>query len=279
LATHHSFLVYRNFQHLKGVVLVCFLAIVLYMWHSPIGSPNGGTWLGYIYGTIAAAIIGLLMWYGVRKRQFTSTQGTIQAWLSAHVYLGASLLVIGTLHTGFQFGMNVHTLAYLLMVLVILSGFWGIYAYIRYPTLMTRNRSGTTRAAIMGEINDLDRECLTLADRVDQEAHNIFLDVIESTVVGGTAKEQVRPELLMRVHDGAQHAFTDKLARTPDAEQVRTIRALIEQTRIRSSLVLRLKQDIQYQALLEIWLFIHVPLSFALVAALITHILSVFLYW
>ncbi len=276
---HRSFLVYRNFHHLKSVVLICIMAVMAYIWHNPVDGPNGGTWLGYIYGTLGAAIIGLLMWYGVRKRQFNSTQGTVQAWLSAHVYLGASLLVIATLHTGFQFGQNIHTLAYLLMVLVIISGFWGIYAYIRYPSLMTRNRGSTTRAALLNEIDDLDRECLTLADRVDKEAHDIFLDVIGKTTVGGTINEQLRPDLVLRAHENAQHAFTNKLSKTPDAEQVRTVRALIEQTRVRASLVVRLKQDVQYQGLLEIWLYFHVPLSFALLAALIAHIISVFLYW
>ena len=41
-----------------------------------------------------------------------------------------ALIVIATLHTGFQFGWNVHTLAYVLMMLVILSGMFGIAAYV-----------------------------------------------------------------------------------------------------------------------------------------------------
>ena len=38
-------------------------------------------------------------------------------------------------------------------------------------------------------------------------------------------------------------------------------------------------RDIQFQSLMEAWLFIHVPLSFALLAALTGHIISVFFYW
>jgi len=31
--------------------------------------------------------------------------------------------------------------------------------------------------------------------------------------------------------------------------------------------------------LLEVWLFVHVPLTFVLLAALFAHIISVFFYW
>ena len=30
---------------------------------------------------------------------------------------------------------------------------------------------------------------------------------------------------------------------------------------------------------MDIWLYFHVPLTFALLAALVTHIVSVFIYW
>ena len=59
------------------------------------------------------------------------------AWLSAHVYLGLSLLVIATLHTGFHFGWNIHMLAYVLMCLVIASGGFGVFSYARHLWLMT----------------------------------------------------------------------------------------------------------------------------------------------
>ena len=65
------------------------------------------------------------MLLGVRKRRYRSGTGSLQGWTSAHVYIGTSLLVIVTLHTAFEFGWNVHTAAYALMVLVIDSGFIG----------------------------------------------------------------------------------------------------------------------------------------------------------
>ena len=41
----------------------------------------------------------------------------------------------------------------------------------------------------------------------------------------------------------------------------------------------RLARDLQLQALMEVWLYVHVPLSFALLGALTAHIVSVFFYW
>jgi len=51
----------------------------------------------------------------------------------AHVYLGLSLLVIARC-TRLHFGWNVHTLAYALMVLVIVSGMFGAAAYAILPS-------------------------------------------------------------------------------------------------------------------------------------------------
>ena len=44
-------------------------------------------------------------------------------------------------------------------------------------------------------------------------------------------------------------------------------------------LVEKVRKDIQYKAIMDFWLYIHVPITFALLAALIAHIISVFLYW
>jgi len=41
----------------------------------------------------------------------------------------------------------------------------------------------------------------------------------------------------------------------------------------------RIRRHLRIRALLEVWLYIHVPLTFALIAALAAHIISVFFYW
>jgi hypothetical protein len=47
----------------------------------------------------------------------------------------------------------------------------------------------------------------------------------------------------------------------------------------KKAILARTRKHLQLKAMLEIWLYIHVPLTFALIAALIAHIVSVFFYW
>jgi len=36
---------------------------------------------------------------------------------------------------------------------------------------------------------------------------------------------------------------------------------------------------LRYKAMLDLWLYFHVPLAFMLLAALAAHVISVFIYW
>jgi hypothetical protein len=42
---------------------------------------------------------------------------------------------------------------------------------------------------------------------------------------------------------------------------------------------MRIRGAMRIRALLEVWLYIHVPVTFALIAALTVHVISVFFYW
>lgn len=305
---HESFLVYRNFRHLKWALALIVISLVFYAWHpwhTSTEPPNGGTWLGYTLGTIGALIIFWLTWFGVRKRQFNAAS-RLQGWLSAHVYLGASLIFVATLHTGFQFGWNVHTLAYALMLAVIISGFYGIYAYARYPNLMTQNRAGESFQGMLDEIAELDNEAVSVSDRINPKIHEIVLRSIERTQVGGSVRAQISGqvkeigsldnierelvEMQARLIQGEPDFDDDDAGKTMmvmarqlsaarSGDQVREVRHLLDLLTRKKSLVERVRLDIRYKAIMDIWLYFHVPLTFALLAALATHIVSVFIYW
>ncbi|HEX6591026.1 MAG TPA: hypothetical protein VF050_03425, partial [Moraxellaceae bacterium] len=158
-----SLLSYQHYRYLKLTLLLLLLSLVAYLWHQPAIKPNGGTWLGYTLGTVGALIILLLLAYGIRKRSYRSSLGTVQGWLSAHIYLGSALILVATLHTGFEFGWNVHTLAYALTLAVVASGFWGMYFYVRNPARMSAALRGETLEQHLLAISEIDNDCRSLA--------------------------------------------------------------------------------------------------------------------
>ena len=156
---HGSFLNHAGYRYLWAALLLAFGSLVAYVWHQPLGAPpNGGTWLGYTLGTIGALLILWLTALGYRKRKMTSDHWSLKAWTSAHVYLGLSLIVIGTWHTGFQLGWNVHTLAWVLMMLVILSGLYGVIVYATLPAALSNNREQMTQMQMLEAIRAFDRQ-------------------------------------------------------------------------------------------------------------------------
>ena len=276
---HQSILVFRNFRYLKWSLAIVLLALALYIFHEPaFGEANGGTLLGYILGGFGAFLILWLMWFGVRKRQYGGKGASVEDWLSAHIYLGLALIVIATLHTGFQFGWNVHTLAYVLMMVVILSGVVGLFMYLNVPELMTNNRRGMTLSQIMREIADLDAECREAALGLGDEINRIILAAAQETRIGGGLIRQLSgddPDCPTQVViRDVKH-----LADNAPPEQSEGFRSLLALLARKEDLLARARRDVRYQGMLDIWLYLHVPLSFALLGTLIAHVVAVFFYW
>jgi hypothetical protein len=295
LSRHVSFLAYDNFRYLKIALAAVFAAIVLYVAVPPYGERYGGGWAGYTLGTVGALLIVWLTWFGYRKRTYDpdrkyvhphdagATDVAHQAEdpsrlarrLSAHVYLGVALVVIATLHTGFHFGWNIHTLAYVLMCLVIASGIYGVFAYLRYPRQMTQNRESMTLAQLQAQITAIDSELRRRVMPLDDAMASIIRGSLENTPIGGSMWRQVSG----RYPDCGTAAAIARLHSQPDGgpgasdDTWRLLRAKLDE---KESLVVRLRRDIRFKALMDIWLYLHVPLTFALLAALIAHIVSVF---
>ena len=208
---HEAFWVYRGFRYLKTALLLLGVALAGYAVYTPVGGHNGGTGFGYLLGTVSFGMMIWLMWFGVRKRTYYKVPSApLRGWLSAHVYLGLVLLVLVPLHSGFQFGWNVHTLAYVLMSLVILSGIGGVLFYSFIPESMTENRSGQKIAALLGNIADIDEEYIPeLSVALNHAKMEIFrgqvrLDLLEGdhfTVNGHfkTAPQVLNPGTLVRI--------------------------------------------------------------------------------
>jgi hypothetical protein len=275
-ADHEGFLRHRQFRWLKRALVLCGLAILVYALADAQPRPNGGTWLGYTLGTIGAGLIVWLALLGVRKRNMTRGGWSLKAWTSAHVYLGLALIVIATLHTGFQLGWNVHTLAYVLMMLVIASGVFGIVVYSLLPAALSSNREEMTQPQMLEALRAVDRQLEDAAQPLERRWTEPVLAALEEGVAQGGLWRRFsgnhRGGATQQAIDEFNRAGLDEAA---DPALVR-VEALLQR---RLAQLGRMRRHMRLKALLEIWLYVHVPATFALLAALTAHIVSVFYYW
>ena len=282
---HQSILGYKGGRYLRVALLVCVVAIAAYAWHEPPTvylRPYGGTWMGYTLGGIGAAMIVWLMLLGVRKRRYLNAVGSLQGWTSAHVYLGTSLILIVSLHCAFEFGWNIHTLAYALTVAVVVSGFFGVYAYLHYPELMTRNAGNETLETLLMKVADLDHKCRRIALDLPDEINTVVATASRAVAreMTETGRLTLRPVLKPGACPTLKACNTLKqIGRTLTGEQAKLTEHLLTEMTRKRGLTDRIRNDLRFRALLQLWLYFHVPLAFALLAALIAHVVAVFYFW
>ena len=275
---HESFLRYRRYRWFKIATFLSLFFIVVYMFTDVSPRPNGGSWLGYTLGTLGAGLIVWLSLLGIRKRAMTRGRWSLKAWTSAHVYLGLALIVIGTLHTGFQFGWNVHTLAWALMILVILSGIYGISVYALLPQGLSDSRSEMTGPQMIEAVGSLDKQIQQAAQPLSDEDSAVVIGSLGEDPFGGGVWRRLSGSYprcgnmnALRIMRARQEESSGK-----EEQALEQVVGLLEK---KAAALQRLRGYIRRRALLEVWLFVHIPLTFVLLAALTAHIVSVFFYW
>ncbi len=275
---HHqsvSFLSYRRFFHLKlssALVLICLAA---YLTHEPIAGHIGSTWLGYTLGGVSASLVLFLLWFGIQKRRYG--QGTpLSGWLSGHVYLGGALVIVATLHSGFELGPNLHSLTWLLMVMTVLSGVIGVIVYCRYPALLSASRGGLTDSQVLVQVDALDLQCEGLGATLGNDVSDAL-----SQSRSETSSMRVGFHLSVRAKDAplthAARLLVERLCDdSNDHGRGRELHALM----LRKETLLRdLRHQRRLVALMRAWLYFHVPLSVGLLVAMAGHVFLVFFYW
>ncbi len=270
---HISFLRHRRWRWLKVATVLSLVVIVSYLLVDVEPRHNGGTWYGYTLGTIGAGLIVWLALLGIRKRRMSEGKWSLKAWTSAHVYLGLALIVIGTMHTGFQLGWNVHTLAWALMILVIVSGIYGIIVYAMLPEKISANRREMTKGEMLDALAAIDRQLDNASQPLGRAESDLVIAALEQdpfkfgivTRLSGNYRKCRTTAALKAFGEGVVHdEETDKVVKL-----LRKRRAQLDQIR----------RQMKLRALLDIWLYVHVPVTIALLAALTAHIVSVFYYW
>ncbi len=282
---HQSFLEYKRYRYLKVAAWLILLAIGAYSWHrnyvfqTPGGVGYGGSWMGYVLGSVAGLLILWLLWLGIRKRRYRASATSLQGWLSAHVYLGIAAVVVATLHSGLELGLNLHTLTYVLMLVVVFSGIYGVLVFVRVPSTMTNAMGEDSVQTLVMQIQEIDQQARRVALLLPDEFNTLVLDAAEKTRMRGTVFDHILKTTSRGCPTTRAVRRVQELNRNLKDDQARMGRELFALLLSRRSAVQRIRGEYRSLARLRLWLLVHVPLSLALLCALAGHIVSVFIYW
>jgi len=239
----------------------------------------GGTPLGVALGFVALALLLLLLAFGIRKRAYRSTVGTLSGWLQAHIYLGVLVLVVVLLHAGFAFKDRVATAAFLCLLLVVLSGFVGVVAYSVFPRLLTDVESNLSAAEISEELNRLGASMARLAAGKSGAFGKIYQRVEQEARPGWLAGWWILGRRIgRRVGSAGEGEAWEPLLKLVGTEERESLRNLLVLSRQHKELHLRLMRQQRYRNLMDFWLYLHLPLSLALIILVAAHVVAAFYY-
>jgi hypothetical protein len=252
-----------------GTVLAATLAIALYCWlagtsTSEISSGSmvrlwygiGGALL-MIYAGLLAAHRRLLRWPLIPARSW---------WLKGHIWLGLLSAVLILCHSGFRWGGTLETLLWVVFLLTLLTGIFGLWLQQFLPRLLAGRVPQETPYE---QIPHVARVLLQKADAlIDSLCTNAGLDDETQTKLREVYECDIRPFLARRLgpdHAGIHFARYDVL---PGLMRVKNQIVQLEQWCGERRL---LDEQERLQRWLHGWLLVHVPLSIALLVLGLAH--------
>ncbi len=237
---------------------------------------HGGSRWGLTYGILGFLLCCLLAFFGVRKRWYRSTFGTVEQWMQSHIYLGVFALVILLFHTGGRFNDKVAVATLILVAIVVASGVLGAILYVTIPRLLTEVESNLTVEEISEQLNQLGKQMARIASGRSAPFQRIFDQLIREGKPGMLAGWRL---LIARMRRGKPVSadWANLLGLVPKDEQD-DLRQMLVVSRQRKELLLRLILQQRYKNILESWLYVHIPFTIALLLLAIVHVVAVFYY-
>lgn len=269
--------------------IACAVAIVFY-WVTTRGpqlKPYGGTWPGIFLGIAAMALMIFAALLGLRKRFLGLRIGRLHKWMRGHLWLGLLTVPMVLLHAGFLAGGALTSVLLVLTLVVGVSGIAGAVLQHVLPRMLTHEVPMETVFEQIPHIREQlkeEGEALLAAASKPQPAKAAAAPAgaATATMTAGDVgiqplqnfwETQLAPFLLdpdgkskLATPTNSEAAF--RRLRTLLAAQhhptVDVLEDLAEESR-----QLKRQESIHYW--LHGWLFVHVPLSYALLVLALIH--------
>jgi hypothetical protein len=304
---------HRPWAVVSGAILVA--ASVLYIPYSTRAeAPSGGSWLGLAYGIVGFAMMVFAALLGARKKVPVWRLGRAQSWMRGHLWLGVLSLPLIVFHAGFTFGGGLTSVLMWLFVIVVASGLYGAWLQHEMPRRMMRDIPMET---IYEQIDHVRAQLLDEADTVVAQASGkleletvapVTRDAYAQDAAGAVAETSgasaaalasvVRLEAedsapLREFYMAEMRAFVEKADRSHYLASDAAAKARFEKVRALLPSVYhpavadleniceeerQLMRQTRMHAVLHTWLLVHVPLSLALLALAVIHIIVALRY-
>ncbi|MGZ4808653.1 MAG: hypothetical protein ACXV7D_04925 [Thermoanaerobaculia bacterium] len=262
----------------RRIFVVLLIAVsASYYWYIKQEFPHGGSRWGLGYGIAGYALILLLAFFGIRKRNYRSTFGTMEQWLQSHIYLGVLVLLILFFHTGGRFNDKIAVTTFVLVAIVVLSGVFGAILYATVPRMLTEVESNLTVDELSEQLNQLAKQMARIASGRSAPFQRICDQLLKESQPGVMAGWRLLISRKRRAQDKTTAGLANMLSMVPREEQDE-LRQMLVAGRQRREMLLRLIYQQRYKNMLEAWLFIHVPFTIALLVFAVVHIVAVFYY-
>ncbi len=276
--SEETFLTYKGCRWLWTCIVAVIGLTLHYLYFDPSIVAYGGSTTGLIYGVMGTVIILVLMYLGIRKRTYASGVGTLKGWVSAHVYLGFLTLFLIPMHAGFRFGWDIHTLAFILLCIAVLSGVLGIVLYQILPVRLTRYESKLQVDKVDTQIARLFSEMYSLVrDRSD-----VLVALYQQELASMNAMSSKGWSLVLSGVGGDLVAkrsaqLSEWVPKVPNEDR-EAFQALSQLLLKKSQLEMHLVNQMYLRNAMQAWLYVHVPISVAMLAMVVVHVWSVFYY-
>jgi hypothetical protein len=272
-------IIYDNRRHLLtwglGTLVLGLLAVGIRLCYEPAETETlpGGKFIGLYYGIAGGVLILFALslnllrfvpsWWFIGSRAF---------WLKGHIWLGLLSFVLILCHTGFRFGGFFEKVLYLVYFLVVLTGIFGLILQQFLPRWMTfevpcevpfeqiPNVCATLRDKADLEMDEKCRSPMpATADRIKdwykQVAFPFLGDPVDRTSVLNDASKTTQVFAYLRSLPGIDPPMAGLLTRLEEYCNERR----------------RLGRQESLHRLLHSWLYLHVPLAWAMTVMMLAH--------
>ncbi|MGK2855655.1 MAG: hypothetical protein ACSLFQ_00470, partial [Thermoanaerobaculia bacterium] len=165
-----------------GLVLIAILAASYVPYHLSAPFTHGGSPHGLIYGAVALFLIGLLLYYGIRKRNYKSRFGKVEEWLQSHIWLGILAFAVVVAHTGFRFEDTLAVALFIGVSAVVASGIFGAVLYRTVPRALTEVETNLSAEQISDQLNQLARSMARIASGKSEPFQRIYAGLAREAV-------------------------------------------------------------------------------------------------